>query len=89
MFEADGMNTLAEFADGIGPEKGLVISRSSSRGNLEISPLVDRAHAAGLQVHPYTYRMDAGQVPSYAEDFEDLLRLHYFEADVDLSLIHI
>ena len=83
MFEADGMNTLAEFADGIGPEKGLVISRSSSRGNLEISPLVDRAHAAGLQVHPYTYRMDAGQVPSYAEDFEDLLRLHYFEADVD------
>ncbi len=83
MFEADGMNTLAEFADGIGPEKGLVISRSSSRGNLEISPLVDRAHAAGLQVHPYTYRMDAGQVPSYAEDFGDLLRLHYFEADVD------
>ena len=83
MFEAAGMNTLAEFADGIGPEKGLVISRSSSRGNLEISPLVDRAHAAGLQVHPYTYRMDAGQVPSYAEDFEDLLRLHYFEADVD------
>ena len=83
MFEADGMNTLAEFADGIGPEKGLVISRSSSRGNLEISPLVDRAHAAGLQVHPYTYRLDPGQVPSYAEDFEDLLRLHYFEADVD------
>ena len=83
MFEADGMNTLAEFADGIGPEKGLVISRSSSRGNLEISPLVDRAHAAGLQVHPYTYRMDPGQVPSYAQDFEDLLRLHYFEADVD------
>ena len=83
MFEDDGMNTLAELADGIGPEKGLVISRSSSRGNLEISPLVDRAHAAGLQVHPYTYRMDPGQVPSYAEDFEDLLRLHYFEADVD------
>ncbi len=83
MFEDDGMNILAEFADGIGPEKGLVINRLSSRGNLEISPLVDRAHAAGLQVHPYTYRMDPGQVPSYAEDFEDLLRLHYFEADVD------
>lgn len=62
MFEGDGMSNLAEFADGIGPEKGLVISRSSSRGNLEISPLVDRAHAAGLQVHPYTYRMDPGQV---------------------------
>ncbi|MDD9890716.1 MAG: glycerophosphodiester phosphodiesterase [Gammaproteobacteria bacterium] len=83
MFEAEGMHTLAEFADGIGPEKGLVISRSSTRGNLDITPLVERAHAAGLQVHPYTYRLDPGQVPAYAEDFEDLLRLHYFEADVD------
>ncbi|NKB34915.1 MAG: glycerophosphodiester phosphodiesterase [Pseudomonadales bacterium] len=83
MLEADGMSKLAEFADGIGPEKGLVIERSSTRGNLNITALVERAHAAGLQVHPYTYRLDPGQVPDYAEDFEDLLQQHYFEADVD------
>ena len=83
MFERDGMEKLAGFADGIGPAKGLIISRESTTSNLEITPLVSRAHAAGLKVHPYTYRMDPGQVPSYASDFQDLLRQHYFEADVD------
>lgn len=83
MFERDGMEKLAGFADGIGPAKGLIISRESTTSNLEITPLVSRAHAAGLKVHPYTYRMDPGQVPSYASDFQELLRQHYFEADVD------
>ena len=83
MFERDGMEKLAGFADGIGPAKALIISRESTPSNLEITPLVSRAHAAGLKVHPYTYRMDPGQVPSYASDFQELLRQHYFEADVD------
>ena len=83
MFESDGMEKLAGFADGIGPSKGLVISGESTTSNLEITPLVSRAHAAGLKVHPYTYRMDPGQLPSYASDFRELLRLHYFDADVD------
>jgi glycerophosphoryl diester phosphodiesterase len=83
MFEADGMDTLSHFADGIGPEKGMVISQDSSKANMIISALVEQAHAAGMQVHPYTYRLDPGQVPQYADSFEDLLRLHYFEANVD------
>ena len=83
MFERDGMEKLAGFADGIGPAKGLIISRESTTSNLEITPLVSRAHAAGLKVHPYTYRMDPGQLPSYASDFQELLRQHYFDADVD------
>ena len=83
MLEADGMEKLANFADGIGPEKGLVICRSSTQSDLQITPLVERAHAAGLQVHPYTYRLDPGQVPEYASDFDDLLTKHYFEAGVD------
>ena len=83
MFERDGMEKLAGFADGIGPAKGLIISRESTTSNLKITPLVSLAHAAGLKVHPYTYRIDPGQVPSYASDFQELLRQHYFEADVD------
>ena len=83
MFEADGMNRLADFADGIGPEKSLVIASDSSRNNIKQTQLVARAHAAGLQVHPYTYRADSGQVPDYARSFEDLLELHYIEAGVD------
>ena len=83
MFEADGMEKLAGFADGVGPSNNLVVGRDSTSSELNITPLVERAHAAGMQVHPYTYRLDPGQVPQYADDFEDLLRIHYFEADVD------
>ena len=83
MFERDGMKNLASFADGIGPAKGLVITNESTASSLVITPLVSRAHAAGLKVHPYTYRMDPGQLPSYANDFQELLRQHYFDAGVD------
>lgn len=83
MFEADGMDKLANYADGIGPEKGLVIARASTKSNIVITKLVGRAHAAGMQVHPYTFRLDPGQVPQYAENFEKMLELYYFEADID------
>lgn len=83
MFEADGMEKLASFADGIGPEKSLVIDRASTKSNIIITELVARAHAAGMQVHPYTFRLDPGQVPQYAESFEEMLELYYFDADID------
>ena len=38
-----------------------------------LSPLVERAHAAGLTVHAYTFRRDA--LPGYARDFDHLLEL--------------
>ncbi len=83
MFEEDGMERLSAHADGVGPEKGLVVSRDSRKSNIGVTDFVARAHAAGMQVHPYTYRLDPGQVPSYADSFEDLLEIHYFRADVD------
>ena len=83
MLEEDGMEKLSAYADGIGPEKGLVVSRYSLKSNIRVTDLVARAHAAGMQVHPYTYRLDPGQVPGYADSFEDLLEIHYFRADVD------
>lgn len=83
MFEQDGMDRLSAFADGVGPEKGLVVSRDSLKTNIQLSDLVARAHAAGMQVHPYTFRLDPGQVPDYANSYEDLLEIHFFRADVD------
>ena len=83
IFEEGGMKKLAKFADGIGPEKGLVIPRESTASNVQITALVSRAHAAGLKVHPYTYRLDPGQVPDYAGNFDELLRKHFQDADVD------
>lgn len=83
MFEEGGMKKLAERADGVGPSHTMVVSRDSSATDLKITPLVANAHAAGMQVHPYTYRRDKGQVPSYAKDFNDLLEIHLFQADID------
>ncbi|MFK7864586.1 MAG: glycerophosphodiester phosphodiesterase [Pseudohongiellaceae bacterium] len=83
IFEEGGMEKLAERADGVGPSHTMVVSRESTKGNLKVTSLVSDAHSAGLQVHPYTYRRDKGQVPSYADDFDDMLNIHLFEADVD------
>lgn len=83
MFDADGMARLAQYADGLGPEKGLIIPYQSRAGAVEPTNLVTLAHANGMEVHPYTFRLDAGQVPGYADSFEELLNLFYFEAGVD------
>lgn len=80
---AEGMKTLSAYADGLGPEKSMIISRDSTPDNILISDLVELAHANGLQVHPYTFRADEGQVPQFAESFDELLDLYYFDAGVD------
>lgn len=83
MFENNGMKKLAGYADGVGPSHSMVVRRDSTRDNIKVTDLVANAHAAGMQVHPYTYRKDAGQVPPYAQDFDDLLKIHFLDADVD------
>lgn len=83
MLRPGGMQELAKFADGIGPDKGMIISGDSTPDNIMISSLVADAHAAGMQVHPYTFRADSGQVPAYARDFDHLLELFYINAGVD------
>ena len=83
MLSASGMRDLARYADGVGPEKGMIISPDSTRNGLIISSLVSDAHQAGMQVHPYTFRQDEGQIVPYADNFEHMLELFFFEANVD------
>jgi glycerophosphoryl diester phosphodiesterase len=83
MQSADGMREIAQYADGVGPEKSMIVDRDSMPGKPMISDLVKLAHANGMQVHPYTFRLDPGQVPAYASSFEQMLEIFYFEADVD------
>ncbi len=83
IFEAGGMRILARHAQGIGPAHPLIIDPESTPDDLRISQLVERAHAAGLAVHPYTFRADPGQLPAYADSFAGLLEKHYFTAGVD------
>ncbi len=65
----EGLAQVATYAQGLGPAKGF----------LEADPsLVERAHAAGLEVHPYTFRADdvgeghasyADEVRTYVERY--------------------
>lgn len=44
---------IAEYADGIGPSKDLII-----QPHIELSNPIEEAHALGLTVHPWTFRDD-------------------------------
>lgn len=50
------LKKIAEFADGIGPEKYFIIPKGADGKLGKPTPLVADAHAAGLQVIPWTFR---------------------------------
>ena len=59
-----GLTEIATYADGIGPGKERVIHRDAA-GNLGLpTRLVADAHAAGLRVHPYTFRPENYFLPT-------------------------
>jgi glycerophosphoryl diester phosphodiesterase len=58
MATADGLKAISAYADGIGPNKAMVIPRNLL-GNLgEPTALIADAHAVGLKVHPWTFRRE-------------------------------
>ncbi|MEQ1510988.1 MAG: glycerophosphodiester phosphodiesterase [Sphingopyxis sp.] len=64
MMSDAGLAAIATYADGIGPAKDMVIARNSD-GSLGASTgLVARAHAAGLAVHPWTFRAENYFLPA-------------------------
>ena len=70
-FTAEGLQAAKKFAAGIGPAKGMI----------EADPkLVERAHAAGLTVTPYTFRI--GQTGRFA-DVQTEMRHFLFTYGVD------
>ena len=77
------MKTIAGYADGIGPWKPMIVTEPGTPGKPVFTAMVKEAHAAGLKVHPYTFRQDEGQIPPYAKDFTDLLNIFLYQVDVD------
>lgn len=64
MLTPDGLKAVAVYADGLGPEKALVIPRGAD-GRLTVpTRLVADAHAAGLKVHPWTFRAENYFLPA-------------------------
>ena len=67
MFDSPGVDVLkdiATYADGIGPEKRLIIPVKPDGSVGPPTDLVARAHALGLLVHAYTLRTDKEFLPA-------------------------
>ncbi|AFI31024.1 glycerophosphodiester phosphodiesterase [Borrelia crocidurae] len=71
----EGMAEVAKYADGIGPWIPQIIINGQMTG------LTSLAHKYNMQVHPYTFRIDA--LPSYVKDPNELLELLFIKAKVD------
>jgi glycerophosphoryl diester phosphodiesterase len=81
MVRPEGLRAIAAYAQGIGPHLGHIVAGFEPDGRPRFTTLVADAHAAGLKVHPYTFRADA--LPPGVADFDRLLDLFLREAGVD------
>lgn len=77
----EGLAGIAGYAAGIGPWIGQLYRGRDGGGEARVTDLVERAHAAGLLVHPYTFRSDA--LPAGIDSFEALLALFVDRLGVD------
>ena len=83
MLQAGGMKKIAEYADGVGPWKPMIVSDKSTKEKIIVTDLVKDAHDYGMKVHPYTFRLDKGKIPKYAASYEDMLNIFFYKADID------
>jgi glycerophosphoryl diester phosphodiesterase len=60
----DGLRRLSRYVDGIGPDKNQIIPRRADGSLGQPTSLVRDAHAAGLTVHPYTFRAENTFLPT-------------------------
>lgn len=76
-----GLERLARTVDGIGPwiRRAYRVARGS--GEIRSTGLVQRAHTAGLAVHPYTFRAD--ELPEGFASFDALLTFFIDELSID------
>jgi glycerophosphoryl diester phosphodiesterase len=91
MATAQGLRDIARYADGAGPSKGYIIPTRADGTLGQPTAFVRDAHAAGLEVHPYTFRNESEFLPpalrrgnmtsDYGDAFTEYQR--FYEAGVD------
>ncbi len=74
LFSESGLAEVADYAAALAPNYRQLLLQSAGQQAV-LSPLADLARACGLQLHPYTFNRD--DIPCYAMDLEQLLRLAY------------
>ena len=76
-----GLLKLSKTVEGIGPWIGQLVEMSSIDGQPVSTGLVTAAHAAGLTVHPYTFRAD--QLAPGFESLPEMIRWFVEKLDID------
>ena len=59
-----GLAEIADYADGIGPSKNLIVPKDEQNRLKKPTTLVRRAHKTGLVVHPFTFRNENFFLPA-------------------------
>ena len=77
-----GLRFIATYADGVGPSKDYIVPRDASGRSLAPTSFVDDAHAAGLQVHPYTFRRENMFLPLELRSSTDPAGIGNLEAEI-------
>ena len=83
MVTPEKLRDIATYADGIGPEKRLVVPVAADGTVGPPTDLVARAHALGLLVHPYTLRIDKEFLPAGYKGDAELEFKQFRDAGVD------
>lgn len=64
MASAEGLRAIARYADGVGPAKALIFPRDANGRTMAATRFVADAKAAGLLVHPWTFRVENFFLPA-------------------------
>jgi glycerophosphoryl diester phosphodiesterase len=67
----EALLAIAEYADAVGPNKAHIVPRDAAGASLAPTRFVADAHAAGLLVHPYTFRRENTFLPAELRRGED------------------
>lgn len=77
MLSDSGVQWLATCVDGTGPSAYLLIVPDFAAAEIKVTKQVALAHAAGLQVHPYTFRRERDEMPPFAKNCDDFQRIFF------------
>ena len=78
----EGLRNISKFAQGIGPDKSLLIELDSTKTKyLRPSEMTINARKLNLTIHPYTFRVDS--LPSYVKSHDELMGIFIDEVKVD------
>ena len=78
-----GLKSIKAYADGVGPWKRMIVGEDEQKRLLPANSFIADAHAAGLLVHPYTFRSDGSYLNAAYRGDPANEYLHFFSLGVD------